>query len=440
VSDAAAGPDLPPRRRTLVRAALAAGLVAAVAAIYSDAAFSSFFDDDFHWLAQTRRFEFANLFRLERYDHFYRPIIELYFLAGLNTFGCNPLPFHIASIVIHLTCTLVLFQLARALSGRERFALLSAAFFAVQPGYVQAVTWIGAITDLLPALWYLLALWMHVRFLQTSRQRDYFAALAAFTACLLTHESAATLLPMMLALDVAVAPGTLRERLSATLRRAPRYAPFLVLLLAFLAIAWTVNTRSYLVREGHYAFGWHAIPHALDYVVSLYVGKRILPSYLAIVAFTAAVLVKGTPLTRLLVVWIFATLAPVSFFTWGNASRYLYVPAAGFAMLLADLGLAAYDRARIRWPVRWVRPIALALAAAVIIRFALFAHDGADGFRTQTQPYERLLATIERTGQRSAPNDEIVVTAADLYGVPELYRDGVAETAACRPGVRLVVR
>jgi len=38
----------------------------------------------------------------------------------------------------------------------------SALFFAVQPGFVEAVAWVGAITDLLPALWYLLTLWMHL--------------------------------------------------------------------------------------------------------------------------------------------------------------------------------------------------------------------------------------------------------------------------------------
>jgi hypothetical protein len=182
------------------------------------------------------------------------------------------------------------------------------------------------------------------------------------------------------------------------------------------------------------------VPNVLNYVVSLYVGKKILPSHLAIVAITLYLLVKGSPRTRFLLVWIFATLAPAAFFTWGNASRYLYVPAAGFAMLLAQLGLTAYHEARARYGARFVTPAALVVAAVITIRFAVFAQEGATGFRDQTRPYERLIAAIERSGQVTAATDEIAVSASDLYGVPELYRDGVAETVACRPGVRMVVR
>jgi hypothetical protein len=427
-------------RRALYRVVLALTLSVAVIAIYAHAAGSSFFDDDFHWLAQTRRFEFLNLFRLERYDHFYRPVIELYFFAGLRAFGCDPFPFHVTSVAIHLLCTLVLFLFARRLSGSEAFAALTAVFFAVQPGYVQAVTWIGAITDLLPALWYLATLWLHLRFLQGGAWRDWAASLVTFTLCLLTHESAATLLPMMMALEVAVRPGSLRQRLASAVSHTARYAPFAVLLAGFLAVAWIVNTRSYLVRDGYYAFGWHAVPNVLNYIVTLYVGKRILPSHLAIVAVTLFLLARGSPRTRLLIVWLIVTLLPASFFTWGNASRYLYVPAAGFAMLLAQIGLTLHDAARARWGARFVTPAALAVAAALAIRFFAFAQEGANGFRDQTRPYERLIASIEQTGQHTAATDEIVVSAADLYGVPELYRDGVAETVACRPGVRMVVR
>ena len=439
--DQAATTSVPATTRQMqMRAVLAVLLIGAVAVIYQQATLSPFFDDDFHWLAQTRRFEFTNFFRLDRYDHFYRPVIELYFFFGLNAFGCDPYPFHITSLVIHLLSTLVLFLFARRLSGSEAFAVLTAIFFAVQPGYVQAVTWIGAITDLLPGLWYLAALWLHLRFLQNGGRRDYSLSLVAFTLCLLTHESAATLLPMMIALEIAVSPGSLRQRLSSVVRHSGRYAPFGVLLVGFLTIAWIVNTRSYLVRDGHYAFGWHAVPNVLNYVVSLYVGKKILPSHLAIVAITLFLLAKGSPRTRFLLVWIFATLAPASFFTWGNASRYLYVPAAGFAMLLAQVGLSSYASARARWGTTYVTPAAVALVAIVAIRFAVFAQEGASGFRDQTRPYERLIAAIEQSGQAQATTDEIAVSAADLYGVPELYRDGVAETVACRPGVRMVVR
>ena len=81
--------------------------------------------------------------------------------------------------------------------GPLRCDALSAVFFAVQPGFTDAVTWIAAITDLMPVLWYLLTVWLHLRFPQTQRLHWYLGVLLAFVVCHLTHESAATLLPMM---------------------------------------------------------------------------------------------------------------------------------------------------------------------------------------------------------------------------------------------------
>ncbi len=76
------------------------------------------------------------------------------------------MPFHIASIAIHLINTLLLFLLARALTGRTSFAWLAALLFCVQPGYTEAVAWVAAITGLLSATWFFLTLWLYLLFLQ----------------------------------------------------------------------------------------------------------------------------------------------------------------------------------------------------------------------------------------------------------------------------------
>src|SRR5712691_2237298 len=125
------------RRRTDAIASAAGGLliVAAVAVIYRAAIVSFLFNDDFNWFDEARRFAFANLFHLDRYNHFYR----------LNT--------------------LILYLFARELTGGRWFAFLAALFFCTQPGYFEAVAWIAAITDLLPGLWYLLTLWLYLRYL-----------------------------------------------------------------------------------------------------------------------------------------------------------------------------------------------------------------------------------------------------------------------------------
>ena len=169
------------RTLILMRAVLGGTLiVTAVVIIYYESTFSYFFNDDFHWLVQSQSFAPANMLDLSAYNHFYRPVIETYFFVGLSLFGCDPFPFHVASIGIHLLTTLVLFGFARTLTGSRTFAFLTALLFAVQAGFTDAVTWIGAITDLLPVLWYVLALWVHLLFLQRGGTVFYMGSLAAF--------------------------------------------------------------------------------------------------------------------------------------------------------------------------------------------------------------------------------------------------------------------
>jgi hypothetical protein len=428
---------------TSVRARWAAAgallVVGLVAVVYRGALDANFHDDDFNWLFDARRFDWAHLVDLARYSHFYRPVVELYFTAGLALFGCAPAPFHALSIAIHLANVAQVFLLARALTGRALTAYLGALLFSVQPGYVEAVVWVGAITDLLPAFWKLLALNLWIRHLQAPAASWYAGTLAAFILCLGTHESAVTILPTLVALDALLDWPGLRARAWQAWgrRRLARYAPFAVLLLAFLAVTYYVNSRSYLVQEGYYRLGWHAVPKIYDYLASLYVGRRRFWWRVATTIVVALIAWRGTPRMRFYLLWMLIALLPVSFFTWGNASRYLYVPAVGFAMLAAELLLAAAPLTR-RLAPRRAGLVLAAVVAFLVLRFAVFAAHGVEDFREVTRRYDRFNAIV-RQAHAAAPGPDVHVPAAVVENIDVLYRDAAAETALCRPGVRVVV-
>jgi protein O-mannosyl-transferase len=424
--------------------AAAASVAAAVLFIYRGAIVSGFFNDDFNWFDEAQRFRFANLVHLERYNHFYRPVIEIYFYASRALFGCAPLPFHLLSVGIHLLTTLVVYLLGRDLSGRRDYGLMAAILFSTQPGYYEAVAWVAAITDLLPGFWYLLTLWLHSRFILRGGGAWYGAALTTFVICLLTHESSATLLPMLVALDLTlraqVARGGERFAWPAWLRASlMRYLPHALFLAVSLAIAAVVNSRSYLIREGHYQFGWHAVPHILQFILSLYVGPRSMTSYVLIVAAIALLLWRGSPRVRFATVLLLATLAPASFFTWGNVSRYLYVPAAAFALLLAD-GVAAAGRlAEQRFAVRVGRIVVAALTLALAIRFSVYAEKSAWSFNQLTQPYDRFVAAVRRANPTGAPGVDVALRPADVANIPVQFYDVAAGGAFCGPPLHVVV-
>ncbi len=435
-------PDARPARAP--RWTLAAGglvLVAAVAFIYRDAARSYFFDDDFQWLQAARDFALPNLFRFERYTHFYRPLAEVYFFVGRGLFGCNALPFHVTSIVIHLVNTALLFLFARTLTADDRFAGVSALVFAVHSGHAEAASWVCAVGELLAFFWYVLALWTHLLFLRGGRAPLYAASLLAFTACLLTHETSATLLPMMVALEATVLFER-RERLRAAglLRRAVRYLPFVLLLAAYLVLAYVVNSRSYLIREGHYRLGWHVVRNAVNYLVTLYIGRRDPVSQVFVVAVAALLLVRGTPRVRFFTVWVLVTIVPVSLFAWGGSPRYLYLPAAGFAMLLASGALALRALAARYSSERAARVAAIAVVTVLCVRFAVFAQKVPAGLLASTRPYERYVAAVREQMSATPAATIISLDPAELVRIQEIYRDPAAEVATCGKDVHVVAR
>jgi hypothetical protein len=422
-------------------AATALAVVVAVALIYAPAAGAYFFNDDFHWLQSAFHFDARRFVQLDNYDHFYRPVIETYFYTGYRLFGCDARPFHLSSIAIHLLVIGAVYLLGRSLTQSRAFAATSAVFFAVLPGFVDAVVWVGAITDQLPALWYVLTLWVFLLFLQGRGWWCYALALVTYVTCLLTHESSATLPVMMVALEVVVLweRGTWPRGIELV-RRAARYLPFALLLAGYLAIEYVVNSRSYVVSEGHYRLGWHAVPNTLGYIVWLYVGKRNLLSYVAITAAVLALLVSGRPRVRFFVVWILVTIAPVAFFTWGNAGRYLYTPAVGFVMLLAEGVLACHGLLARRFSRRVAVTVAVVLIAVLAVRFGLFAARGAANFAKRTRPYQAYVEEIRALNPAPQPEQTVEVSEVTARPIPELYREPAAQVAFCMPGLRVRVR
>lgn len=424
--------------RFILPAATAGLIIGLVVFIYSTSSTAFFFNDDYAWLSQSWHVDPRNFFDLSRYSHFYRPVIELYFGWGLKAFGCDPVPFHWLSVGIHLMTAGLVFLFAREIGMPRVFACFAALWFAVQSGPVEAVAWIGAITDLLPGFWYVLSLWMFAAFLYRRRFAYYVAALAAFVLCLLTHESSATLIAMLVATDVFLQPRGPIVTVEALRTRLRWYAPFAMLVIGYLALAYVVNTRSYLVTEGHYRVGPHAWPNLLNYLVAILVWVRGPLPDVVLVAAMAAALVFGTPRVRFFMVWILVTLLPVLFFTWGIAARYEYVPAAGVSLLVAEV-LGAWYASTPRRLSPVVRHTAIALiAVTLVVRSTHFARRGTVDQARLAQPFGEIKAAVEN-GPRDAQG-RVVLDAALAGRVPPEYLQRVVQISLCQESVETVVR
>lgn len=374
-------------------------LVLAVVIVYHKALSAAFFDDDFQWLVGSWSFSPARLVAFGSLTHFYRPVVELYFALTTPLLGGSPFLFHGASIVLHATTTVVVFSLASRIFGRAapHIPFAAALFFAVQPSDVEAVTWVSAISETVGTLFGCLSLLWFLRWREQQRGQLRMLSIGAFALALLTHESSVVFLSVLFLADWWIC----RARAS-TLRT---FAPYAALTLAYLSIDLWINTRNYVVSEGHYTLGFHVVTNALDYIQALYVGRRDWINYVAIAGVVTALLIRGNARVRFATCWMLLALAPFLSFNWGNTSRYLYQPAIGFSLLLAEGVLAidnaiarrqAGDRFRRHWTgvgSDFSRTVPVWIVIAVVaIRFAMFAASNVRDFAERSQVYPQYLA------------------------------------------------
>lgn len=418
-------------------------IVVAALGLYWPATSAWFFQDDLQWLAGTLTFRPADLLDLSAQRHFFRPVISLYFWAATPLFGGSPVLFHWANNALHAANGLMLFALARALGFQRFWAFLAALFFVSIPAYVEAVAWVSALAEPVTTFFGLFSVYALLR--SRRRRSPAWKALSAgaFFVALLTHESAVVLLPLLVIADWAFAGGEGEPRrplLADIGAKARRFAPYLLLAAGYLVVDLAVNARSYLVEEGYYRIGAHAVGNLLSYVVLLYVGKRTWTSFIAVSVAAVLMLARGTPRVRFATWWMLLSILPFSFFTWSSTSRYAYMPAVGFALLLAE-GLQWLDRRLAERATPGVRyALTGGIAVFVAIRFMLFAVDGTSGFAERTGPYREFAIALRREHPQPAPGAQVPIDARTADALQFRYAQALAQWEFKEPTLTLEVR
>jgi hypothetical protein len=133
-------------------------------------------------------------------------------------------------------------------------------------------------------------------------------------------------------------------------------------------------------------------------------------------------------------------LMPFAPFTWANTSRYLYLPAMGFAMLLAEL-IEWIDRALASRVKPAVRQTAVALLVAAIgVRFCLFAAEGVEHFAERTEAYRRFVMDIRARYPQLPRDAEIPIDKAVADRLHHRYLQDAIRWEYRDPTIDLVPR
>ena len=174
--------------------ALAVVLVAATIAVsYGWLARSYFLADDFILLVQAHApLSWRGVFATRGGDGSFRPLGYLSYAISAQWAGSDPAIWHWIGFFLHIANAILLYLLAAAAGYSRLLAWLAASLFAVHGAHPEAAVWMAGRFDLLSAFFVLAGLFAFQRSLSpgTKRQMWLAAALAAMTAGLLSKESA----------------------------------------------------------------------------------------------------------------------------------------------------------------------------------------------------------------------------------------------------------
>lgn len=180
------------------------------------------FDDDFYIINNPFLRDFslkgiASIFT-SFYSSNYHPLTTLTWLIEYKLFGLNPLPYHLANLLLHMVNTWLVFKVCMRLSSNSVTAVIVSLLFGIHPMHVESVAWASERKDVLYAAFYLAALLAYLQYISSGTKTKYFIrTLLFFTASLLSKSAAMTLPVLLIAVDVykgrGVTTRTLMEKI-----------------------------------------------------------------------------------------------------------------------------------------------------------------------------------------------------------------------------------
>lgn len=195
-------------------------------AIYFTALFNGFVYDDniqivtnrwirnFHHLREVFSVNVAG-FTSDSSTNYYRPLMYVVYIITYKIVGLHPLLYHSLNVALHACSSVMVFLIARRIPwavsvspGYLSVPFLSAMVFATHPVHTEAVMWVAALPDVAFSFFYLLSLYLYMigRNGGPTSARVYAMSLVSYLTAAFFKEPAVTLPLSLLAYDFATKP------------------------------------------------------------------------------------------------------------------------------------------------------------------------------------------------------------------------------------------
>jgi 4-amino-4-deoxy-L-arabinose transferase-like glycosyltransferase len=362
-------------------------IAAASLCVYANALLGEFVFDDLsmvvnnHWITDTQYLydifttSFWTFSEEKELSKYYRPMVHLILLVEYHIFGLKSWGMHLGNLCLHTLNSVLVFGLAARLLRDDSEpapgppkgllpCLCAGLVYATHPIHTEAVSWVSAVSEVSFSTFYLLALYFYVSTVQgrehTPERRGvlppwtYALSVFFFFLGTLSKETAVTL-PLVLVLYDYSRSGW------GFVRNWRRYTGFIIagllyVVLRSMAIEGTVVQKHAELGTFHWLIN-------TPYIIIKYMGKLILPTDLnayymisfyqaigagvVLYAVLVLIIVAAVVLSRrntgvftalaLLFVPLLPALYLPGLMPMVFAERYVYLPSAGFALLIAAL-------------------------------------------------------------------------------------------------------
>ncbi len=339
---------------------------------------------------------------------YYRPMIYTSIVVDKGIWGVSPFGFHLSNLIFNSASVVLFYFMVLLIFGefgierKEAAAFLSSVLFALHPMHVESVSWVAGRSDVLCALFLFLALIFHI----LSSRNLWLLALTAlwFSFSLLSKEVAVVFPFLALVFD-------LLSRRTVNRANILKYGVYILILLVYFylrsrAFVSIPEVTHEILKEGvgRAADGVERISAFSQYLeffktlsgsYVVYLHKIILPfgfnafitkvpkeapylfsSLVILSALTVLSVIsirKKESVTAFGILWVLISLGPsamVALFSIAStplAERYLYIPSAGFCLLIGYWVIEAGSRMHLK-------SIAWGFGFLLIILYAFVAY------------------------------------------------------------------
>jgi len=178
-------------------------------------------------------FSYAKVFDMSTF-HLgnYHPLTITWYYWESKLFGFNATAFHVNNLFLHLVNVLLVFLIVIRLSPKGNLFIpaLTAGLFGVHPMHVESVAWISELKDVLYALFFLLAIWRYLVYIDKRNWHDLVIVLVCFVLSILSKGQAVVLPVVLVLID-------LFKRRKTNLRSLAEKIPFFALSIYFGLLA-----------------------------------------------------------------------------------------------------------------------------------------------------------------------------------------------------------